>query len=849
MADEKIAGGYVEIVANTTKLNKGLNDSVKDAEKAAKQIENAFKKGTIKLDDRLAKMSVKELQAEYKKFENAVAKDIKMGLSQAEVKRTISDLNLVKSKLEDVGVKAETTGISFGKMFGAIAAGAILAKIGHSLANFAKDAITAASKIEGIKAAFDKLNQPNLLGNIQKATRGTVTDLELMQRSVMANNFKIPLEQLATYFKFATNRAIETGQSVDYLVESIITGVGRKSVLVMDNLGISAVELQQEVAKVGDFGKAAGIIIQRELAKAGDVADTLATKTARISTAWGNFQTAVGQSIVSFGSGLAQLLGFVDLAALINDQTRRMKEFFGVVDKGYSSLKSSKIDIFTGLGEKERKQSLIDETKRLNILLAQKAALPKPQKVRTSFGTTETIISPKTKKERAELEEHIKNVKANMAAINQINADIAKGTRDINGNLIKQADTTANIDALKADLATKEKELLAIQSKGGKAGIEELKAATLARDEVKGTLEALKPAKEDEIKLTNKLEAELSKLTEQYNSLADASSPQAQKLAAKIAGLQAETDKIKEQKDELLLLERQKLAAQKAPISGLSGAVKALPTIQTSLFGGKNVLSDIYKKMVKAQDEINNLNLTLSASVSPEEINTLETKIKLLQETYDKLKAVYDLQNFQISQGVKPLAELAPDKLEKVEKPDKIKEDNPAKKSFEELHPVMLGTLNIANDLRDVSLQFTNTLSNGITGMITKAMTLKDVLNDIAGMVLSSIIQFGVKAGLTALTGGAGGFFSDVFGNVMPSAPTVPTVAGVNIGQPSASQGSDINALTRKMDSLIQATINTNEILINKDMTVNIAQGKGGIEYLKNITRGQDSLTRAGFKP
>jgi len=147
----------------------------------------------------------------------------------------------------------------------------------RQLIRFGKELIDIAAKAEGIEAAFSRLNAPGLLANLRDATRGTVTDLDLMQKAVQASNFKIPLDQLATYFRFATNRALETGESVDYLVDRIVMGIGRKSALVMDDLGISLTELQAEVKKTGDFGAGVGVIIQRELAKSGDVADTTAT--------------------------------------------------------------------------------------------------------------------------------------------------------------------------------------------------------------------------------------------------------------------------------------------------------------------------------------------------------------------------------------------------------------------------------------------------------------------------------------------------------------------------------------------------------------------------------------------
>jgi hypothetical protein len=51
-----------------------------------------------------------------------------------------------------------------------------------------------------------------------------------MQGAVKASNFKIPLDQLASYFAFATKRARETGESVSDLVQNIVEGIGSKSI-------------------------------------------------------------------------------------------------------------------------------------------------------------------------------------------------------------------------------------------------------------------------------------------------------------------------------------------------------------------------------------------------------------------------------------------------------------------------------------------------------------------------------------------------------------------------------------------------------------------------------------------
>lgn len=151
-----------------------------------------------------------------------------------------------------------------------------------------------ANKAAGVRKAFEALNKPNLLADLRRATMGTVDDLQLMQRAVQAKNFKIPLDQLATYLQFATKRANETGQSVDYLVDSIITGLGRQSVLILDNLGISAAEIRDNMKDGASMAEAVGKIIKEQMGDAATEIDKAALATGRLSAAWTNFQLAVG---------------------------------------------------------------------------------------------------------------------------------------------------------------------------------------------------------------------------------------------------------------------------------------------------------------------------------------------------------------------------------------------------------------------------------------------------------------------------------------------------------------------------------------------------------------------------
>lgn len=165
-------------------------------------------------------------------------------------------------------------------------------------------AVKTFAELEGVKAAFDRLNNPSLLDNLRKATKGTTSDFELMKNAVQASNFKLPVEQLASLMEFASRRAKDTGESVDYLVNSIVTGIGRKSPLILDNLGISAVALNEQLkgvsigaASIADVTEAVGRIASAELLKMGKDSDTLAEKFLRIKTIFTNEMGGMGETI------------------------------------------------------------------------------------------------------------------------------------------------------------------------------------------------------------------------------------------------------------------------------------------------------------------------------------------------------------------------------------------------------------------------------------------------------------------------------------------------------------------------------------------------------------------------
>jgi len=230
---------------------------------------------------------------------NSKSINFKAGLDTKGVATGVQQIQGHMSKLSrDVGgIKR-----SFGNLHSVIVGAFALDRIG----SFATEAFNLAATAEGVKRAFNALNDPNLLENLRKATKGTVDDLTLMQTAVKARNFKIPLEQLSTYFSFAQQRARETGESVDYLVESIITGLGRQSVMILDNLGISSAEIRKQMEGGASMAEALGKIIQSEMPTSALEASNVADQVDKIKSAFVNLKIYIGEQVIPIVSKFAE---------------------------------------------------------------------------------------------------------------------------------------------------------------------------------------------------------------------------------------------------------------------------------------------------------------------------------------------------------------------------------------------------------------------------------------------------------------------------------------------------------------------------------------------------------------
>lgn len=234
--------------------------------------------------------------------------DLKFGADLKDFRKGISNIDRSLSKMSG-GFSA--LGATIGASFAV-----------DAIRQFAMESLELANQAEGVKQAFDRINDPGLLDDLRKATKGTINDLELMKMAVKAKNFNIPLEQLGGLLGFAQQRATETGESIDYMAESIVLGIARKSIPILDNLGFSATEVREEFNSTGDMATAVGNIIKRQMGDAAEVTLTTSEKIAAQRAEIDNLKIAIGEQLQPvYNAFLNEVKSGLDsINTLISDQ-------------------------------------------------------------------------------------------------------------------------------------------------------------------------------------------------------------------------------------------------------------------------------------------------------------------------------------------------------------------------------------------------------------------------------------------------------------------------------------------------------------------------------------------------
>ena len=220
---------------------------------------------------------------------------------------------------------AGTLGIAFGAQQ--------IIQGGIALAQTGAQAEQTATRFQQLAAAAGQSGD-QILAALQKASGGQISDLNLQLAANRANLLGVATsaEELGTLMAIARDRAQSLGTTATDAFNDLVTGLGRGSPLILDNLGIMvnlgaaneayAASVGKTVAQLTDAEKKQALINQvvadgkASLEQTGGAAETTAGKFTALGTAAENAGTKLGQALANSLSDAAKG-GTVVLDALI----------------------------------------------------------------------------------------------------------------------------------------------------------------------------------------------------------------------------------------------------------------------------------------------------------------------------------------------------------------------------------------------------------------------------------------------------------------------------------------------------------------------------------------------------
>lgn len=291
----------------TSKEYKNMAEQYRTTSKAIRETTKEISAQTQRLS--VMDMTMNQLRKQQKMLQRELDDTVKALHPEAygvleqrlkDVSGRIAELKQNAKSFGEIASSDQVNGFFLGTMATKLAGllGQQASKLKDFVSESARAGVEMAEQADGVTKAFNAMDNPNLLDNLRKATKGTVNDVQLMTAAVQANDFRIPLEDLGKYLEFAQLKAQQTGQSVDYMTNSIVTGLGRKSPLILDNLGISAAEISEKTKETGDFMKAVAEIVDTQLAAAGETYISAADRAAQKTVELQNAQKALGDEIL-----------------------------------------------------------------------------------------------------------------------------------------------------------------------------------------------------------------------------------------------------------------------------------------------------------------------------------------------------------------------------------------------------------------------------------------------------------------------------------------------------------------------------------------------------------------------
>jgi hypothetical protein len=286
--------------------------------------------------------------------------------------------------------------------------------VNKSITNLAKSALTLAAAYKGVTFALESvklagqlkdletahnaltkaqgLNAKAMIDQMQKATRGTVSELELLKQANNALLLGLPVTEKDMGRLADAGRRLGRAMGIDAAMglESLVVGIGRQSKLWLDNLGIlvdtdrayrvHAKSIGKQASALSDAEKKLAFYnetmksVSEKMKTLGKDQDTVTDSFARAAVAYEKVKIALGEIIaepladtmegaakvfsdatsktVKLTTEISQLEAQLKRASgEAGDSKERLGGFFGTIDNGIQALSR-----FTGIGQVSSEQ-------------------------------------------------------------------------------------------------------------------------------------------------------------------------------------------------------------------------------------------------------------------------------------------------------------------------------------------------------------------------------------------------------------------------------------------------------------------------------------------------------------
>jgi hypothetical protein len=263
---------------------------------------------------------------------------------QAKLTSAIKGLRGVRVEAEKAGAATDAVSKNMGVLehAAATAAGVLIRDMVRGLAQTFTEAVSLGGRVETLQASFDALRKKAgstelSLEELRKATRGMVSDVDLLQAANQAMSMHLPVDDLDKFYDAVIRVGKAQGLTATQAINDFTVAIGRQQPKILDNFGIILKQSEAYNEYARTLGKATDALTDSEKETAfstvairklmeqanilGDNISDVDLATDKFSATLTNLQTSVGSLLSPLGALAPILQGCIPIMTTISTIT------------------------------------------------------------------------------------------------------------------------------------------------------------------------------------------------------------------------------------------------------------------------------------------------------------------------------------------------------------------------------------------------------------------------------------------------------------------------------------------------------------------------------------------------